>query len=228
MKYEIQGGNLPVVICHLEAGEAMTNQSGSMAWMTPNMEMSTEGGGSFGKALGRLLSGEKIFRNIFTAHGEGMIAFASSFPGSIVAVEITPDKPVIVQKTAFLAATAGIQTEVFFNKKLGTGLFGGEGFIMQKVYGQGIAFFEIDGAAVTYELAAGEKMLVDSGSLAVMDATCNLDIVTIKGVKNVIFGGEGLFLTELTGPGKITLQSMPIAEFANRLYQYMPHESSSN
>lgn len=228
MKYEIEGGNLPVVICHLEAGESITNQSGSMAWMSPNVSMNTEGGGSFGKALGRLFSGEKIFRNVFTAEGgEGMIAFASSFPGNIVPVEITPDKPIIVQKGSFLATTMGIQTEIFFNKKVGVGLFGGEGFIMQKLSGTGIAFIEVDGSAFNYTLEAGQKILVDTGCLAMMEASCNLDIQTIKGAKNIFFGGEGLFLTELTGPGKITLQSMPLSEFANRLAQYMPQSSST-
>ncbi|MDO5332064.1 MAG: AIM24 family protein [Bacillota bacterium] len=229
MTYEIKGGNLPVVICQLEAGEAMTNDGGSMQWMSPNMVMTTEGGGSFGKAIGRLFSGEKIFRNVFTSEGQpGMIAFASSFPGDIVAVEVTPDKPVVFQKSAFLASTMGVQTEVFFNKKVGVGLFGGEGFIMQKAIGQGTIFLEIDGSSVTYDLEAGQKMLVDTSSLAIMDASCSIDIQTIKGAKNVLFGGEGLFLTVLTGPGKITLQTMPLAEFAQRIAPFMPQQTSSN
>ncbi|MCQ2552218.1 MAG: AIM24 family protein [Clostridia bacterium] len=233
MKYEIQGGNLPVVICTLEAGEAMTNQGGSMAWMSPNMSMQTEGGGSFGKALGRMFSGEKIFRNIYTAQGgEGMIAFASSFPGNIVALEVTDSHPIIFQKSAFLASTMGVTTEVFFNKKFGAGLFGGEGFIMQKAIGNGIVFLEIDGSAVSYALEAGQQMLIDTGSLAIMDASCSLDIQTVKGAKNVLFGGEGLFLTVVTGPGNITLQTMPLSEFAKRLapymQQYMPSGGDSS
>jgi len=227
MKYEIKGGNLPIVICNLEAGEAMTNQGGSMQWMSPNMEMSTEGGGSLGKAIGRLFSGEKIFRNIFTATGApGMIAFANSFPGSIVALEVTPDKPVIFQKSAFLASTMGIQTEVFFNKKAKVGLFGGEGFIMQKATGNGTIFLELDGAEVTYELEAGQQMLIDTGCLAIMDSTCTLDVKTVKGFKNVLFGGEGLFLSVVTGPGKVTLQTMSIAEFANKLIPYLPQQTT--
>jgi len=225
MKYEIKGGNLPVVICQLEAGESMTNQGGSMQWMSANMEMSTEGGGSLGKAIGRLFSGEKIFRNIFTAAGEpGMVAFASSYPGDIVAFEVTPDKPVIFQKTAFLASTMGVQTEVFFNKKAKVGLFGGEGFIMQKATGNGIIFLEVDGSAIEYDLAEGQKLLIDTGSLAMMDASCGIDVKTVKGAKNVLFGGEGLFLTEVCGPGKVTLQTMPISDFANRLVPYLPIE----
>lgn len=229
MRYEIEGGNLPVVICHLDSGESMTNQSGSMAWMSPNVNMQTEGGGSFGRAIGRLFSGEKIFRNVFTAEGgEGMVAFASSFPGNIVPIEITPDTPIVVQKGAFLATTMGIKTEVFFNKKAGVGLFGGEGFIMEKLSGNGIAFIEVDGSAVSYELEAGQKMLVDTGSLAMMQASCSLEIRTVKGAKNILFGGEGLFLTEVGGPGKITLQTMPLSEFARRIAQYMPQASNVN
>ena len=228
MKYEIKGGNLPVVICELEVGEAMTNDGGSMQWMSSNMVMTTEGGGSFGKALGRLFSGEKVFRNVYTSEGKpGMIAFASSFPGDIVAIEVTPDKPVIFQKSAFLASTMGVTTEVFFNKKAGVGLFGGEGFIMQKAVGNGTIFLEIDGSSVTYDLEPGQQMLVDTSSLAIMDASCSLDIQTVKGAKNVLFGGEGLFLTVLTGPGKITLQTMPLAEFAHRIAPYMPQQGST-
>ena len=124
MKYEIKGENLPVVICTLDDGEKVNTQGGGMTWMSPNMNMETEGGGGLGKALGRAISGERIFRNVYTAYGQGIIAFASSVPGTLVAVEITPDKPLIIQKGAYLAATQGIETEVFFRKQLGAGLFG--------------------------------------------------------------------------------------------------------
>ncbi len=222
MNYEIKGDNMPVVICNLEAGESMNTQGGAMAWMSPNMRMETEGGGGLGKALGRMISGEKIFRNVYTAEGgSGMIAFAAAFPGHIVAVEVTPDKPIIVQKGSFLASTSGLTTEVFFRKQLGTGFFGGEGFIMQKISGNGIAFLEIDGSAVSYDLAPGQTMLVDTGNLAMMDATCSMDIQSVKGVKNVLFGGEGLFNTVVTGPGRITLQTMPLSEVANKIAPYV-------
>ena len=222
MKYEIKGDNLPVVICNLEAGESVNTQGGAMAWMSPNMQMETEGGGGFGKAIGRMFAGEKIFRNVYTAQGgSGMIAFAASFPGHIVAVEVTPDKPIIVQKGAFLAATSGLDTEIHFRKQLGTGFFGGEGFIMQKISGDGICFLEIDGSAVSYELAPGQVMIVDTGNLAMMEATCTMDIQSVKGVKNVLFGGEGLFHTVITGPGKITLQSMPLSEVAGKIAPYV-------
>lgn len=227
MKYEIKGGNLPVVVCTLDAGEKMNTQGGGMTWMSPNMKMETEGGGGLGAAFGRALAGEKIFRNIYTAEGgSGMIAFATSVPGAILAVEITPDKPIIAQKGAYLAGTEGIRTEMFFRKQLGAGLFGGEGFIMQKISGNGTVFLEIDGCAVEYELSAGQEIIVDTGNLAYMDASCSMDIVQVKGMKNVLFGGEGLFNTVVSGPGKVTVQSISLAEFGARLAPFVaPHVS---
>lgn len=225
MKYQIQGEPLPVVICELESGEKMITESGSMSWMTPNMSMQTSAGG-IGKAFGRMFTGEKMFQNIYTAEGgAGMIAFASSFPGAIRAVEITPDHPIIAQKSSFLAATEGVELSVHFQRKFGAGFFGGEGFIMQKISGRGIAFLEIDGSAVEYELAAGQKLIVDTGYLAVADATVSIDVQTVKGVKNVLFGGEGLFNTVLTGPGKVTLQSMPMSAFAGIIASSIPSKS---
>lgn len=223
MKYEIVGESMPAVICELQANESMITESGSMAWMSPNMDMSTNAGGSLGRAFGRLFSGESIFQNVYTAQGgPGMIAFASSFPGSIRAVEITPQHPVVVQKSGFLAAESSVELSVFFQKKLGAGFFGGEGFIMQKLSGSGTAFLEIDGSAVEYDLAPGQRLVVDTGNLAMMDATCSIDIQTVKGVKNVLFGGEGLFLTVVTGPGKVILQTMPISGMAAALIPFLP------
>ena len=178
MQYKIEGTPLPVVICQMEAGETIITEKGSMSWMTPNVEMETTSNGGFGKALGRMFAGESIFQNKFTAKGgEGLIAFASSFPGDIRAIEITPDKPVIVQKSAFLAGEAGVDLSIFFQKKLGAGFFGGEGFIMQKLSGSGTVFVEIDGSSVEYDLAAGQQMVIDTGYLAMMDATCSMDVV---------------------------------------------------
>lgn len=222
MKYDIKGEPMPVVICELEAGESMITERGSMVWMSPNMEMETSAGG-LGKAFGRMFTGESIFRNIYTARGgHGMIAFASSFPGAIRVVEITPDHPVVAQKASFLAATSGVELSVFFQKKAAAGFFGGEGFIMQKLSGRGLAFLEIDGSAVEYELQAGQQLIVDSGNLAMMSDTCKMDIRTVKGMKNVIFGGEGLFNTVVTGPGRVTLQTMPLVNFAGTIATYIP------
>ena len=228
MKYEIQGENLPVVICELEQGESMITEGGSMAWMSPNMKMETSGGG-FGKALGRLFSGESLFQNVYTAQGgPGVIAFASKFPGAIKAVEITPDKPIVVQKSAFLAATKGVDVSVFFQKKMRAGFFGGEGFIMQKISGRGLVFLEIDGSAVDYELQSGQEIVISTGNLAIMDESCSMDIQTVSGVKNVLFGGEGLFNTVISGPGRVTLQTMPLSAFAQLIARYIPTNTSSD
>ena len=227
MQYQIAGEPLPVVTCQLAAGETMITERGSMSWMTPNMRMETTTNGGLGKAFGRLLAGEALFQNRYTAQGgPGLIAFASSFPGSIRAFEIGPGKELVVQKSGFLAAEAGVELSVFFQKKLGSGFFGGEGFIMQKLSGQGIAFAEFDGHVVEYELAAGQSLVVDTGYIAAMDATCSMDIVTVPGVKNAFFGGEGLFNTVVSGPGHIWLQTMPISSVTAVLRPFFPSNNN--
>lgn len=221
MKYSIEGAPLPVVICDLEAGESMITEKGAMSWMTPNMRMETSGGG-MGKMIGRMFSGENMFQNRYTAEGgAGQIAYASSFPGSILAFEIGTGKEIIAQKSAFLASTEEVTLSVAFQKKIGGGLFGGEGFIMQRLSGNGTAFVEIDGYVKEYELAAGEQMIIDTGYLAAMDSTCTMDITTVKGLKNKMLGGEGFFNTVVTGPGKIYLQSMPINQMAGVLQPFL-------
>ena len=222
MRYQIVGEPLSAVICDVEAGETLITERGSMSWMSPNMKMETTSGG-VGKALGRMFAGEALFQNRYTAvGGPGQIAFASSFPGSIRAFSITPDNPLIVQKSGFLASEAGVELSVFFHKKLGAGLFGGEGFIMQKLSGFGTAFVEIDGFACEYDLAARQSIVVDTGYLAAMSATCTMEIVTVPGVKNMLFGGEGLFNTVVHGPGHIILQTMPISAVAGSLRAFFP------
>ena len=221
MKYEIKGGAFPIVVCHLTSGEQMITEKGSMVWMTSNMEMETTGGG-VGKMFSKVFSGESMFQNIYTAKGDGMITFGSSFPGKIVAIDIQPGRNFIVQKSAFLAAEAGVELSIHFNKKAGAGFFGGEGFIMQKISGQGTAFVEIDGDLVEYELAVGQKIIVDTGNVAGFDSTVSIDIQTVKGVKNMVFGGEGIFNTVLTSPGRVWLQTMPIVNVANSIRPYIP------
>ncbi len=225
MTYEIEGGSLPVVICKLNAGESLITESGGMSWMTDNIKMDSGAKGGLGKAFGRMFSGDSFFQTEYKAEGSGEIAFSSSFPGSIKAVKVQPGKSVIVQKSAFLASESSVELSVFFQKKLGAGLFGGEGFIMQKLSGQGVAFVEIDGYAKEYELAAGEKMLIDTGYLAMMDDTVKMDIQMVKGVKNMLFGGEGVFNTVVTGPGKVVLQSMPLARTAGLIGSFLDLES---
>ena len=225
MRYNITGEPMPVVICDLENNESMITEKGSMVWMSPNMEMETSAGG-IGKAFGRMFSGESMFQNIYTARGgPGMIAFASSFPGSIRAVEITPDHPIVVQKSGFLASEAGVELSVFFQKKGMAGFFSGEGFILQKLSGHGTAFLEIDGSAVEYVLEPGQQIVIDTGNLAMMDETCTIEIQSVKGVKNVLFGGEGMFNTVVTGPGKVVLQTMPLSAFAGSIASVLPSKS---
>lgn len=230
IKYEIDGGHLPVVICYPEAGQTLCTESGAMSWMSPNMTMETNSGGGLKKAFGRLLSGDSIFMNEYTAQGgAGMIAFASSFPGSIIPYQVTPGNGIIVQKRGFLAMEKGMELSVFFQKKLGKGLFGGEGFIMQKVSGNGLVFLEIDGHCCQYELAADQSIVVDTGYLAAMSESCTMDVEMVSGAKNIFLGGEGLFHTRITGPGKVYIQSMPVIHIAERLSPYIKiHTDSDN
>ena len=225
MKYEIKGGAFPVVVCELANGEKMIAESGAMVWMTPNMEMETKGGG-VGKMFSKAVSGEGLFQNVYTAKGDGMITFGSSFPGKLIAVEVGNGKDLIVQKSAFLASETSVSLSVHFNKKAGAGFFGGEGFIMQKLSGNGIAFIEIDGDLVEYELKAGEQLVVDTGNLAAIEGSVSIDVQSVKGVKNTLFGGEGLFNTVLTGPGKVWLQTMPISSVAQAIRPYIPTNSN--
>ncbi|MEI8199399.1 MAG: TIGR00266 family protein [Eubacteriales bacterium] len=223
MKYEIKGTPLPVVICNLDANETMITERGSMSWMTTNMKMETTSNGGLGKALGRMFAGEALFQNKYTAEGgPGLIAFASSFPGQILPIQIQPGANMIVQKSAFLASQVGVELSVHFQKKLGAGFFGGEGFIMQKLSGTGLAFVEIDGSVVDYTLQAGQSMLIDTGYLAMMDESVQMSVEAVKGVKNMVFGGEGIFNTKVTGPGRIWIQTMPISNVAGVISQFIP------
>lgn len=222
MYYEIKGGSFPVVICSLQNGEKMITEKGSMAWMSPNMQMETHGGG-LGKMLTKAFSGESMFQNHYTARGgAGMIAFASSFPGQIKVVDIAPGQEMIVQKSAFLASEAGVELSIHFQKRLGAGFFGGEGFIMQRLSGRGIAFVEIDGDLVEYDLMPGQQLVVDTGNVAGFSPSVRMDIQMVPGAKNLLFGGEGVFNTVLTGPGRVWLQTMPISNVANSLRPFFP------
>lgn len=221
LRYSIEGGSLPVVICYPQAGQTICTERGSMSWMSPNMVMQTNSGGGLGKAFGRMLSGDSLFINEFTPQGgEGMIAFASSFPGSIVPLELH-NESIIVQKQAFLAMEKGLDLSMYFQKRIGKGLFGGEGFIMQKISGTGVAFIEIDGYCKIYELGVGESLVLDTGYLAAMSETCTMEIQTVKGVKNMLLGGEGFFNTVVRGPGRVYVQSMPVPKTAAAIAPYI-------
>ena len=226
MKYEIKGGSFPVVICNLDNGEKMITEKGSMCWMSPNMQMETRGGG-LGKMFSKAFSGESMFQNHYTARGgPGMIAFASSFPGQIRAIQIGPGQEMIVQKSAFLASEEGVDLSIHFQKRLGAGFFGGEGFIMQRLSGRGTAFIEIDGDIMEYMLMPGQQIVVDTGNVAGFEPSVQMDIRTVPGAKNMLFGGEGIFNTVLTGPGRVCLQTMPIYNVANAIRPYIPTNSN--
>lgn len=226
MQYELKGGSFPVVVCQLADGERMITEKGSMVWMSPNMEMETSGGG-LGKMFSKAFSGESMFQNIYTARGAGMIAFGSSFPGCILPLDIQPGKEYILQKQAFLAAEAGVELSIHFNKKLGAGFFGGEGFIMQRLSGRGAAFAEVDGELVEYTLAPGQSMIIDTGNVLGFESSVSIDIQQVKGLKNKLLGGEGFFNTVLTGPGRIWLQTMPVSGMASALRPYFSTGNSN-
>jgi uncharacterized protein (TIGR00266 family) len=227
MNYEIKGDTLPVVMMKLNRGEAVFTESGGMGWMSNAMEMSTNlEGGLFG-GIARKLSGESLFMATFTANGDDAeIAFPSSFPGKILPFELNSGESLICQKKSFLCAERSVQLAMHFRKKLGTGLFGGEGFILQKISGPGTAFMEFDGEIVTYDLKPGEIMKVDTGHIAMFEPSVSYSIEMVKGFKNILFGGEGLFLAIMKGPGKIWLQSMPVQNLAKAIIPYIPVQSS--
>ncbi len=228
LNYEIKGGNLPYLILNLRRGEQIICEGGSMSWKSPSVTMETTSNGGVGKVFSRMFSGERLFQNIYTAQEDNSyIAFSSSFPGAIMAVDVKPGQDVICQKSAFLAGTSGVEVSIHFNKKIGVGLFAGEGFIMQRMSGNGKVFIEIDGSMEEKVLQPGERIVISTGHLVMMDSTCQIDIETNKGFKNIFLGGEGIFNTVITGPGKVVLQSMPISKTANILYPYMPYPSSS-
>ena len=225
MKFEIVGDNLPVVICTLEHGETIVTEGGGMSWMDPGIKMETTGAG-MKKMFGRMLSGESLFLNHYICQtNSATIAFASSFPGNIKAVEITPGNDLIVQKSSFLACEKSVDLDIAIQRKIGAGLFGGEGFIMNKLSGTGLAFIEIDGSCIEYDLAPGQQIVIDSGHLAMMENSCSFDIAQVPGLKNKLLGGEGLFNTIVTGPGKVWIQSMPVNKLAGTILNHMPMQN---
>lgn len=224
MKYEIKNQPFTVLTLHMEQGESIKCQSGAMAWMSPGIQMETKTGG-LGGMFKKALVGESLALNHYTAAKAGELTLAKHCPGDIMIFNIS-ETPIIAQKTSFLAATEGVDMEIYLQRRAAAGFFGGEGFLMQKYSGSGYAWLEIDGSVQERELASGEQIIVDSGYVAAMEATCSMDIQTVKGFTNVVLGGEGLFNTVVTGPGKVWLQTMPVNALAMSLYQYMPHPSN--
>lgn len=227
MRYEITGTTLQTLDVHLSAGESVFTESGGMAWMKGDVEMTTNTRGGLLKGLARSLSGESLFLTTYSCKsGQAMVTFTPEAPGSILPVELAAGQARICQKDAFMVAEESVTLEVHFRKKLGSGLFGGEGFILQKITGPGLAWVEIAGEVREYELQAGETMRVDPGHIAMYEPTVTYDISRVKGVKNILFAGEGLFLATLQGPGKVWLQSLPLANLASKLLRYMPSKGS--
>lgn len=223
MEYEIQGGSFPLVVCTLQKGETMKDESGAMAFMTSDIKMDTNTGGGLLKGIGRALSGDSIFLSFFRAQSDNQkIAFAACTPGKIIPIKLNGLNTIIGQKNAFLAAEESVNIDMHFKKKLGAGLFGGEGFILQKFTGEGMLFLEIDGEVIEHDLQPGEKLLVEQGHIAAMEESVDFNIERIKGAKNMLFGGEGLFLTTLTGPGKVWIQTMPISKLAEAIIPFIP------
>lgn len=227
MDYKIIGETVPVVEMKLRVGETVYTQSGGMAYQSDGISMATNARGGIMKSLGRMFTGESIFMANYTAQKDGaMVAFASTVPGGIIDLDLaTLPGGMMIQKGAFLCAESNVETSVAFTKKFSAGLFGGEGFVLQKVSGQGVAFAEFDGHVVEYELQPGQQIVIDTGHLAAMTASCQMDIQTVPGVKNMLFGGEGLFNTVITGPGRVWLQTMPISNVAGALRPYIPSGS---
>ena len=221
MNYSIEGGTLPAVIIQLNAGETIISESGGRTWSRGPIKTEAKAEGGVGKSLGRMFSGESLFMSRYTAQGPAEIGFSSSFPGTIVAWTLQPGESIVAQKSSFLCATDGVELAVHFQKKLGAGLLGGEGFIMQRITGPGTVFLELDGFCKEYDLQPGEPIVCDTGVLAIMSATCQMDIQMVKGVKNVLFGGEGMFDTVVTGPGKVYLQTMTIEKLAKQIVPFV-------
>ena len=225
MEYEIKGGSFPIVICTLQQGETMKNETGAMAFMTSNMKMETNTGGGLLKGLGRALAGDTIFLNFFTAQSDNeKIGFSACTPGKIMPIRLNGSNTIIGQKNAFLAAEESVDVDIYFKQKLGAGLFGGEGFVLQKFTGNGIVFLEVDGEVIERDLQPGEKILVDPGHIAAMEETVDFDIERVKGAKNILFG-EGLFFSKLEGPGKVWIQTMPISKLAEAIIPFIPNNN---
>ena len=227
ISYRIDGTTLQVVTIELQPGEVVYSESGGMSWMSGNIEMNTSTGGGLGKMFKRALSGESLFiTDFFVNAGRGTVAFASEFPGKILPFDLRAGESLIVQKDAFMCAEKTVEMDLHFRKRLGTGLFGGEGFIMQRITGPGLAFLEVDGEVVEYQLQAGQHLKVDTGHLAAMEASVDFDVTMVKGFKNILLGGEGLFLASVRGPGKVWLQTMPMSKLARKVAQFMPQVGS--
>jgi uncharacterized protein (TIGR00266 family) len=223
LKYKIDGTTLQVVTIQLEPGVKTYSESGGMSWMSGNVDMDTNTGGGLGRMFRRAVAGESLFITDYSVpSGSGIVAFASEFPGKIVDLHLADGEQVIVQKDAFMCAEKSVDLDMHFRSRIGSGLFGGEGFILQKLTGPGDAFVEFDGEIVTYDLQPGQVLKVDTGHVAMFQPTVQFDVTMLRGFRNILLGGEGLFLATLRGPGRVWLQTMPLMKLANKVLQYLP------
>lgn len=229
LTYQIIGTTLQAVVIQLPQGQQVFSERGGMSWMSANVQMQTNMEGGFGGAFKRMISGESLFMVTFTTTGgSGLIGFSAEFPGKIVPLNLGPGQQIICQKDAFMCAERSVQLDIHFRRRLGAGFFGGEGFIMQRLTGPGLAFVELDGEIVEYTLEANQMLKVDTGHVAMYEPTVQFDIEMIRGFKNILFGGEGLFLATLRGPGRVWLQTMPAMNLAKKIAQYLPSAQSSS
>jgi uncharacterized protein (TIGR00266 family) len=228
MRYEIHGTVMQTLDIYLAEGESMYTESGGMAWMKGNVEMKTDTRGGLIAGLGRKLAGESLFMTTYVNRGPGesLVVFAPEAPGKVIPVKLSEGQSILCQRDAFMCAEVAVELSMHFRKRLGTGFFGGEGFILQKIAGPGYAFLEIPGEVRDYSLAPGETMRIDPGHIAFFEPSVTYDITTVKGLTNVLFSGEGLFLATLTGPGRVWLQSLPLSNLAAKLSKYLPTKSS--
>ena len=221
--YKISGTTLQVLTLELQPGQVIYSESGGMSWMSGNVEMKTHTGGGLGKLVKRAFSGESLFiTDFFVNSGTGTVAFASEFPGKIIPFGLAAGQSLILQKDAFMCAEKSVDLDIHFRRRLGAGFFGGEGFIMQMATGPGLVFAELDGEVVELELGPGQVLQVDTGHVAIIEPTVDFDVSMVKGFRNILLGGEGLFLAKLTGPGKVWLQTMPMMKLAQKVLQFMP------
>lgn len=206
----------------LANGETVTSESGRLVFMSDNIKMDTTAKGGIWAGVKRAFAGESFFLTQFTAQGKGLIGFGSEFPGKIIPLQLKPGEEIIAQKDAFICSEESVHFDATWTKKIGAGVLGGEGLVLLKIVGPGLTFFNVGGEVSKIDLKKGEKIRVDTGNLAMFDASVTYDVERVKGVKNIIFGGEGLFLATCTGPGRVWVQSMPVNELAAKLSEYMP------
>lgn len=228
MKYEIAGTIMQTLSIELASGDKIYSQTNSMAWMNDQIDMNTSTGGGFFSGIKRSLTGGSFFVTDFTSRGNGQISFAPRFPGKILAKKLAENESLICRKESFLCAEKSVSLELAFQKNIGSGLFGGQGFILQKVTGPGTVWLDLSGEVTEKHLAAGEKLLVHAGHIGVHTTSIDFDIQMVSGFKNILFGGQGLFLATLTGPGHVLLQSMPIMHLAEEIAHYLPIQRSES